>query len=1041
MKSLPTFQSMILTLEKFWDERGCLIWQPYYTQVGAGTMNPGTFLRVLGPEPWNVAYVEPSIRPDDGRYGENPNRFQQHYQYQVILKPDPGNPQEIYLESLAALGLNPREHDIRFVEDNWESPALGAWGLGWEVWADGQEITQFTYFQQAGGLPTDPVSVELTYGLERILIALRNASGGIWDEPWTAGITYGDVLRQGEWEHSKYYFEVAGVERLREMYGLYEAECMAALDGGLVLPAYDYLLKCSQTFNVLDTRGAIGVTERQAYFGRMRSLARQTSEAYLAQRQRLEYPLLKEKEKEKEIEKVRDEAVSLPTSHLPPPNSTEPQTLLLEIGTEELPAADLDSAMAQLRDMAPGLLADARLGHGAVAVYGTPRRLALLVEGLEPRQADSEAVVKGPPANRAYDSGGAPTPAAVGFARSKGVSVDALEVREIDGGRYVTAVVRQTGRPAATVLAELLPALIARLQFEKTMRWNASGVAFSRPIRWLVALLGEQLISFTYAGVASGRASRGLRPQGSPSLEIARAGDYLKRLRAARIEVDPERRRADILKQVRKLAREAGGQVADEGVLAEVTNLVERPTALLGSFDQAHLALPRDVLISVMKKHQRYFPVERPAETEVGGEKWEVGGRSLSHPTSHLSPPLRPLLPYFIAVRNGDHRHIDLVREGNEHVIRARFADAAFFVREDVKRPLDDFLPRLATLTFQKKLGSMLDKAVRIERLTDHLARRLGLDDAETVTALRAAHLAKADLATQMVVEMTSLQGIMGAEYALRSGETPEVAQAIREHYQPASASDALPASKAGLVVGLADRLDSLAGLFAAGLAPSGSADPFGLRRAALGVTLLLTGRAVSLDLRPVLETALESLPESARSARPAAEARQKLVDDLLGFIAGRLRGQLLEAGYRYDVVDAVLAEQAHNPYPALLGVQQLAAWVKRPGWPPILAAYARCVRITRDQAAGQSLQPEALVEPAETALYAAYRAAASRPVASVDEFFAALLPMIPAITRFFEEVLVMAEVPEVRANRLALLQGIAGMARGLADFSKLEGF
>jgi glycyl-tRNA synthetase len=977
-------------------------------------MNPGTFLRVLGPEPWNVAYVEPSIRPDDGRYGENPNRFQQHYQYQVILKPDPGNPQEIYLESLAALGLNPREHDIRFVEDNWESPALGAWGLGWEVWADGQEITQFTYFQQAGGLPTDPVSVELTYGLERILIALRNAAGGIWDEPWTAGITYGDVLRQGEWEDSKYYFEVAGIARLREMYALYEAESKAALDGGLVLPAYDYLLKCSQTFNVLDARGAVGVTERQASFGRMRSLARQVSEAYLAQRQRLEYPLLKNDHGRRTGDETNTTSITSRSNPLPTTNPAVPQTLLLEIGTEELPAADLNSALAQLRDVAPNLLTNARLGHGAVGVYGTPRRLALLVDGLGPRQADSEAVVKGPPANRAYDSGGAPTPAAVGFARSKGVSVDALEVREIDGGRYVTAMVRETGRPAATVLAELLPALIARLQFEKTMRWNASGVAFSRPIRWLVALLGDQLVPFAYAGVASGRVSRGLRPQGSPSIEIARADDYLRRLRVARIEVDPERRRADILKQVRKLAREAGGQVADEGVLGEVANLVERPTALLGSFDQAYLALPREVLLSVMRKHQRYFPVEQAGQGSGA------------------------LLPYFVAVRNSDRRHLDLVREGNEHVIRARFADAAFFVREDVKRPLEDFLPRLATLTFQKKLGSMLDKAVRIERLTADLARRLGLDAGETATALRAAHLAKADLATQMVVEMTALQGIMGADYARRSGETPEVAQAIREHYQPASAGDSLPTSKAGMVVGLADRLDSLAGLFAAGLAPSGSADPFGLRRAALGVTQLLTGRAVSLDLRPALESAFDLLPEGTR---PAAEARQKLLDDLLAFIAGRLRGQLLEAGHRYDVVDAVLAEQAYNPYRALLGVQQLAAWVKRPDWPPILAAYARCVRITRDETADHTFRPEALAEPAETALYAAYQAAAGRPMASVHEFFAALTPMIPAITRFFEEVLVMAEDPGLRANRLALLQRIAGLARGVADFSILEGF
>jgi glycyl-tRNA synthetase len=1014
MTSRHTFQSLILSLEQFWASRGCLIWQPYYSQVGAGTMNPATFLRVLGPEPWNVAYVEPSIRPDDARYGENPNRFQQHYQYQVILKPDPGNPQEIYLESLRAIGLDPRKHDIRFVEDNWESPALGAWGLGWEVWADGQEITQFTYFQQAGGLATNPVSVELTYGLERILIAL-NAASGIWDEPWVEGVTYGDVLRQGEWEHSKYYFEIADVERLRTMYNLFEAESKAALEAGLVLPAYDYLLKCSQTFNVLDTRGAIGVTERAASFGRMRGLARQVSEAYIAQRQRLEYPLIKEDEGRRTEDEggTTDDGRRTTVPGMQVLVSDEPQTLLFEIGTEELPYGDVDSALGQLRELAPTALAEARLSHGDIQVFATPRRLAVLVEGVAPRQPDAETVVKGPPANRAYDSGGAPTPAAVGFARGKGVSVDALEVREMDGGSYVTAVVRETGRPAAQVLAEVLPALIGRLQFEKTMRWNESSVAFSRPIRWLVALLGEHIIPFNFAGVQSGRASRGLRPLGSPEIEIARAPDYPAAMRRARIEVDPDKRRAEVLKQVRRLARQAGGQVADEGVLGEVTHLVERPTALLGSFDAEHLALPRDVLISVMKKHQRYFPVQGK-----GGQ----------------------LLPHFIAVRNGDKRHLDLVREGNEHVIRARFADAAFFVREDVKRPLESFLPDLATLTFQKKLGSMLDKARRIEALTRALAPGLGLDAAETATAIRAAHLAKADLATQMVVEMTSLQGIMGREYALRSGETPEVAQAIREHYLPAGAGDALPASGAGLAVGLADRLDSLVGLFAAGLAPTGSADPFGQRRAALGVVLLLTGRAIDLDLRPALHAALELMPAEVQ---PKPEARVKLLDEVLAFIAGRQRAQLLEAGIRHDCVDAVLAEQAHNPQRAQQAAAQLAAWTVRPDWPPTLAAYARCVRITRDQKDTFPLDPAQLAEPAEQALHAAYTtAAAALPSApSVDAFFGGLLPMIPAISGFFDSVLVMAEDAAVRANRLGLLQRIAGLARGVADFSRLEGF
>ena len=297
------FQQVILTLQQFWAERGCVLWQPYYTQVGAGTMNPATFLRVLGPEPWNVAYVEPSIRPDDGRYGENPNRFQQHYQFQVILKPDPGNPQEIYLDSLKAIGIDPRKHDIRFVEDNWEQPAISAWGLGWEVWLDGQEITQFTYFQQVGGVMLDPVAVEITYGLERILIGLHNVKAA-WDLPWNDSITYGQVRRQEEIEHSKYYFEVANVQAMREVFERFEREAEACLAQGLVLPAHDYILKCSHIFNTLDTRGAIGVTERQAYFRRMRDLARRVADAYVEQRKQLEYPLLKQSKIENRKPKI-----------------------------------------------------------------------------------------------------------------------------------------------------------------------------------------------------------------------------------------------------------------------------------------------------------------------------------------------------------------------------------------------------------------------------------------------------------------------------------------------------------------------------------------------------------------------------------------------------------------------------------------------------------------------------------------------------------------------------------------------------------------
>ncbi|NLG71297.1 MAG: glycine--tRNA ligase subunit beta [Chloroflexi bacterium] len=1009
------FQSIILTLQDFWARQGCLIWQPYYTQVGAGTMNPATFLRVLGPEPWKVAYVEPSVRPDDGRYGENPNRLQVHYQFQVILKPDPGNPQEIYLQSLEALGINPREHDIRFVEDNWEQPALGAWGLGWEVWLDGQEITQFTYFQQAGGITLDPVSVEITYGLERIAIALQRVSN-FRDIRWSPERTYGDVNLQAEQEHSKYYFEVADVDRLRQMYALFEAEAQSCLDNGLVLPAHDNLLKCSHTFNVLDTRGAVGVTERQAIFGRMRDLARKISEAYLEYRQRLEYPWLDEGQPAGwQEERAAGPAQSVPAP-AEEPAASAPQDFLFEIGTEELPASDLESALDQLKTRVPALLGELRLAHDDIQVMGTPRRLVVYVRNLAPSQTDTEQVIKGPPASRAFGPDGTATPAGEGFARSKGVSVADLQVREIDGGQYAVAIIQQKGRPAPVVLAAALPGLIASLRFEKTMRWNSSNVAFSRPIRWLLALFGGQVIPFTYAGLQSSNRTRGLRFAEPHEFAVHSAEEYFQALRAQGIVLDVEDRKEKIQQLVAELAAGVNGSTApDPALLKEVTNLVEAPVALLGSFDPSHLELPREVLISVMKKHQRYFPVEK----------------------AQNGPDSAPLLPYFIVLRNGGEQGAELVKEGNEHVIRARFADAAYFIRDDVKQPLEAYLPKLGTLTFQFKLGSMLDKTGRIVDLVRDLVGPLGLNEEQVSVALRAAQLCKADLATKMVVEMTSLQGIMGRYYAAHSHEPDGVPQAIFEHYLPRFAGDSTPASLPGLVVGLADRLDTLTGLFAAGLSPSGNKDPFAQRRAALGLVQNLIAWDMDFDLRPAVDLA------AAHQPIPVSQESRQAV---LSFIVDRLRNLLLDDGYRHDVVDAVLAVQGCNPALAVKNVRALSQWVVRPDWSQLLPAYSRCVRITRDFRERFEVEPQNFVDPAEQSLYDALtraeerlRAAAGKP--GVDDFLDAFEPAVPAVNGFFDAVLVMAEDERLRKNRLGLLQRIAALADGIADMSRLEGF
>ncbi|MEA4812414.1 MAG: glycine--tRNA ligase subunit beta [Anaerolineaceae bacterium] len=987
------FQNMIFALQTYWSAQGCLLAQPYYSQLGAGTMNPSTFLRVLGPEPWKVAYVEPSVRPDDGRYGINPNRLQQHHQFQVILKPDPGNPQEMYLKSLEAIGIKPEEHDIRFVEDNWESPALSAWGLGWEVWLDGQEITQFTYFQQSGGIPLEVPAVEITYGLERIAMTLQRVRH-FKDIQWSSERKYGEILQVAEKEHSTYYFEVADVERLRQLFVLHQAEAELALSRNLVLPAYDNIIKCSHIFNVMDTRGAVSYTERMALFGKMRELSRRVSEVYLAQRKELGFPWLS----------AQPEAAAKAEAPTPTP-SAEKADLLLEIGTEELPVADLEAGLAQFEELVSKLLLEARLSYDQIKVEGTPRRLAVKVTGLQTKQTDRKIEVKGPPADRAFDAQGQPTKAAEGFARSRGLEFKDLRVKE----NYIVVELEEKGQPVAQILSEKLPALYGEIRFSKAMRWNQTDVSFSRPVRWLLALLGGEVIPFRFAGLSSGNITRGLRFSQPVEMAVSSLDAYDAYLSGEGIILDPAERKKAIWAQAKEIAGAIGGQLPeDEGLLEEVNNLVERPTAILGTFDERYLqSLPTEVLIGVMKKHQRYFPV------------LDSEGALMNH---------------FILVRNGDERFTDLVADGNLQVVHARFADAEFFVKQDEEKRLADFVPALGQLTFQKQLGTMLDKTHRIRRLVQFLGKTLGLQEDEQKIADRTAELAKADLATAMVVEMTELQGIMGKYYALESGEDPRVAQALFEHYLPRNAGDMLPASKTGLCVGIADRLDSLAGLFAAGLAPTGNKDPFALRRSALGLCLLLMGKNINFDLKGALAEAGQNLPLAFTT-----ETSQSVAE----FISGRLRGLLIEKGLRHDIVDAVLKVNPLNPALANQNAETLSAWVSQPQWQEILPAYSRTVRITRDLAGDLPVLRQKMSEPEEKALFEALQKAEEKLKAEplFENALREVQKLVQPINAFFGKVLVMAEDEELRKTRLGMLTRIADILKPYADISLLEGF
>jgi glycyl-tRNA synthetase len=593
-----TMQDALARLTTYWTDQGCLIVQPMNTEVGAGTMNPATFLRVLGPEPWHVVYVEPSVRPDDSRYGENPNRLQTHTQLQVILKPDPGNPQELYLGSLAALGIDVAAHDVRFVEDNWASPALGAWGLGWEVWLDGLEITQFTYMQQAGGLNIDPVSVEITYGIERILMALQDKTH-FKDIEYAPGISYGEVFGQTEYEMSRYYLDDADVAANRQLLELYAAEAQRLIEAGLPVPAHTYVLKCSQAFNVLDARGAVSTADRAAEFGRMRRLAADVARLWVARRDELGHPL--------GLVAPVPPAAALAT----PAERDGVRPLVFEIGLEELPPAECRAALTFVENEIRTGLAGTRLTHGDVRVFVTPRRLVAVVADVAAREDDHVRVVRGPKLAQAYAADGSPTKALEGFVRGQGATLADVSDGDFNGVRHVVVEKHEAGGAAAAVLAPVLAKVVTGLRAAKNMRWRDPQLSYSRPIRWLLALWGDDVVPVAVGALAAGRTTRVLRTAATPELEIASAETFMETLAFNGIVADPEDRRELIVTGAQDEVYPDGriDVRGEDALIDQITYLVEAPTPLLGTFDESYLALPDAVLTTVMRKHQRYLPV------------------------------------------------------------------------------------------------------------------------------------------------------------------------------------------------------------------------------------------------------------------------------------------------------------------------------------------------------------------------------------------------------------------------------------------------
>lgn len=712
------------------------------------------------------------------------------------------------------------------------------------------------------------------------------------------------------------------------------------------------------------------------------------------------------------------------------------EKLLFEIGTEEIPAKFMPGILKQLKELAAAKMQELRIPFEDITVYGTPRRMAFIADGVAETQADVVVEAKGPSVKIAYVSG-APSKAAQGFARGQGVDIKDLVVRD----NYVYAVKHLAGQPVVELLPGLLMDILTSLSFPKTMRWADYEFRFVRPIRWMVALFGDQIIPVEICGVKSGKFSMGHRfmqqslkaaaeSQGLLSaalskvgnkvysalagvkgaVEIPSAGDYKKVMYDNFVMVDQDERRALILQQIKDLAAQNGGEAEiNEDLLEEVNYLVEWPTALCGKFEEKFLSLPKECIITPMREHQRYFPV-----LDEDGN----------------------LLNKFITVRNGGSEHLDIVTHGNERVLRARLSDAEFFFNEDRAIKLEDRLEKLKTVSFQEGLGNMYDKSERLVKMAEMLrfAINTPVDEEEL---RRCALLCKTDLVTGMVIEFTELQGVMGREYALLDGEKPEVATGIFEHYLPRFAGDALPATTIGRIVGIGDKLDNICATFSRGLAPTGSQDPYALRRQALGVINILLDANYHISLAKIIAGTLYLL-----DIKP--EETGKLVPQIMEFFKQRLRNLLMDQGIRYDVIDAVFADKRNDDMVDLaVRCKALAAYVEAGNAEPLVQVSVRvsnlCKKIEKEVAISGAL----FKDESENKLHEVVAAVSKEIIPEIVLYdYAAVLKagekVIEPVNTFFDKVMVMDEDENVKNNRLAMLEEVRGIVNAVGDLSLL---
>jgi len=690
------------------------------------------------------------------------------------------------------------------------------------------------------------------------------------------------------------------------------------------------------------------------------------------------------------------------------------EKLLLEIGSEEIPAGYIQPALDALAANLTKRLADVRVDHGETVCFGTPRRLAVMVADVAPKQRSLTTEMIGPPEKVGFDASGKPTVAAEKFAEKIGLPLSKISVTETEKGRYLSAKVTERGQATRTLLKQMLPEIILATPFPKRMRWADFAIEFARPIHSVLALMGDKIVSFQLENLKSGRYAYGHYFMSPSKIKIARSEQYVDALRDANVVVDISERKQMTAAEVDKAARSAGGEILpDEELLDIVTNLVELPLPVVGRFETKFLELPSEILITAMREHQKYFAV--------------VDGNG-------------SLMPCFIAVNNTQTRDMDLAATGHERVIRARLEDARFFYHADLKSGFDEWLEALKGVLFQAKLGTMYEKVQRVQNIAEGLSDAIDIAPDIRANASRAALLCKADLVTEVVGEFPKLQGVMGRVYATVKNEPDAVALAIEEHYRPVRSGGKLPSEATGAIVSIADKVDSICGCFSVGLIPTGGADPYALRRQGIGVIQVMLQNGFTCSLRGLIDTSLSLFGDKMEA--PANQTG----DRIIAFLKNRMAHLLAEEGYAKDVIAAVLDVSADVIPDAWIRVRALDALRKAPDFEPLAAAFKRVVNIIRqaDAEAVGGVDPGRFEHDSESSLYAAFQQVSASVLAKLDsgQFDSALKEIATLkdpVDAFFEDVMVLAEDPAVRANRLALLREIAALFGRFADFSKIS--